>query len=278
MDDVKDSFLLALDALKEYLPDIVISGGWVPFVYHSYLATEKPARRPLRTADVDITVPPGLRAGERPALGQVLKKQRFEAKEIGLLLGKFGPKGPGETKYVASKQGVEIELTFMSPRFGKDDRAAMALPAGIVAVLVRYVEILLAAKMKVPVSDRTSKGRLIEVEAQVPTPAAYFYQKGLSFVGRRSRYKKGKDLYYLFDLLSNYPELRKRCEAEIPGLKERFPRKWYQRFIANLEGHFKTPDSEGPGLVEEQRPGGGPDPAFRREVCRTFEGFLARIR
>lgn len=57
----EDCFLLALEALKPYLPDIVISGGWVPFVYHRYLETARPDHRPLGTKDVDIAVPANAR-------------------------------------------------------------------------------------------------------------------------------------------------------------------------------------------------------------------------
>lgn len=69
----EDSFLLALEALKPYLPDIVISGGWVPFVYHRYLKTTRPEQPPLGTKDVDITVPADLQPGSRPSLGKLLE-------------------------------------------------------------------------------------------------------------------------------------------------------------------------------------------------------------
>lgn len=82
-----------------------------------------------------------------------------------------------------------------------------------------------------------------------PTPEAYCYQKGLSFVERADPKKKAKDLYYVYDLLANYPELRARCETEIPKLRASFPPKWYARFLDNLDSHFKTPESEGAVLA-----------------------------
>ena len=277
MAEFKDSFLLALDTLKPYLADIVISGGWVPFVYHTYLDTPRPAQNPLGTRDVDITVPPRLLPGQRPSLGKLLEQESFGERRK-MPMEQFDKKGPEETSYEVVQDGVPIELTFLTPRQGADKRSAADLPAGVVATLLPYVGVLLASRMTVRISDRTSAGQLIDVEATIPTPEAYCYQKGLSFVTRNGRNEKAKDLYYLFDLLANYPDLRKQCEAEIPKLQKKFPSKWYSRFLKDLDEHFKTPESEGTVLVEEQRPGGGPDPAFRAQVRRTFQDFLKSLR
>ena len=277
MAKLEDSFLLALEALEPYLPDIVISGGWVPFVYHAYLDTPRPRQRPLGTTDVDITIPPGLLPGQRPSLGRLLEQEKF-AERRRMPLEHFGQKGPEETIYEVTKDGVDIELTFMTPRVGKDKRPAADMPAGVVATLLPYVGVLLASTMKVRIMDRTSRERKIDLVATIPTPEAYCYQKGLSFVTRSSRPKKAKDLYYIFDLLANYPGLRKRCETGIPALQAAFHPKWYARFLDDLDAYFKTPESEGALLVEEQRPGGGSDPAFRAQVCRTLQDFVKKLR
>jgi hypothetical protein len=190
----------------------------------------------------------------------------------------FDKKGPEETSYEVTKEGVPIELTFLTPRKGADKRSAVALPAGVVATQLPYVGILLRSNMQIGIKDQTAQGRLVEVSATIPTPEAYCYQKGLSFVTRQLREEKAKDLYYLFDLLANYPALRKQCEAEIPKLQRKFHEKWYTRFLKDLEEHFQTAESEGPVLVEEQRPGGGVDAAFRAQVRRAFQDFLTVLR
>ena len=274
MAETKDSLLMALDALKPYLSDLVISGGWVPFIYHTYLGTPRPKHPPLMTEDLDISVATDLLPGSRPSLSTFLKPDR----RSGISLGHFGPKGPEETVYKATKDGAEIEVTFMSPRRGGDERQAIAIPAGVISTLLRYIDVLLASNMKVRIADQTSNGQSVDVEAIVATPEAYCFQKGLSFVERATRYKKSKDLYYLFDLLANYPELRRRCEEEIPKLQARFHSKWYTRFLSNFEQHFQTAEAEGAMLVEEQRPGGGSDPAFRAQVCRTFQDFIKKLK
>ena len=82
----EDSFLLALESLKPYLPDIVISGGWVPYVYHTCLGTTRPKHKPLGTKDVDITVHAKLSAGDRPSLRELLEKENVEVRGAGMPL------------------------------------------------------------------------------------------------------------------------------------------------------------------------------------------------
>ncbi|MFC1522336.1 GSU2403 family nucleotidyltransferase fold protein [Elusimicrobiota bacterium] len=277
MDDFKDSFLLALDSLREYLPDIVISGGWVPFVYYAYAAETRPSQEPLRTKDIDLLIPEKLRIGKRPSLNKILEREKFKPNEIGISLGSFGRKGPNEVKYEATKDGIEIEVTFLTPRLGKESRPAISIQGSVVATLLRYMDILLKCNMEVRILDQTSKGKKVDFKARVPIPAAYLYQKGLSFVDRPTRDKKAKDLYYFFDILANYAELRDECIKEIPKIQRGFPGKWYKRFKGNLNSHFESPESEGPVLVEEQRPGGGSSSEFRRTVFGTFQHFLKKI-
>jgi hypothetical protein len=54
-EDFKAGFLKTLWILRDYLSVIVIGGGWVSFLYHRYLLTDK-SRDPIRTRDIDLLV------------------------------------------------------------------------------------------------------------------------------------------------------------------------------------------------------------------------------
>ena len=54
-DDFKKGFLKTLWILREYLPEIIIGGGWAPLVYYHYLIKEK-SKKSIRTRDIDIYV------------------------------------------------------------------------------------------------------------------------------------------------------------------------------------------------------------------------------
>lgn len=65
MDRFHAGFLKSIALRKDYLPYLVIAGGWAPFVYYRYLAGDS-AKNPLRTGDLDIVVGNRLpRAGEK---------------------------------------------------------------------------------------------------------------------------------------------------------------------------------------------------------------------
>ena len=46
-----------LGILREYLPEIVVGGGWAPFLYHRYLFRDS-KREPIFTRDIDLMVRP----------------------------------------------------------------------------------------------------------------------------------------------------------------------------------------------------------------------------
>lgn len=59
------SLLRTMDVLKTYLREIVIVGGWVPFLYRRY--GHIPSRHPsVRTMDIDVAVPGRLEELGRP--------------------------------------------------------------------------------------------------------------------------------------------------------------------------------------------------------------------
>ena len=46
-----------LGVLREYLPEIVVGGGWAPFLYHRYIFRDR-KREPIFTRDIDLMVRP----------------------------------------------------------------------------------------------------------------------------------------------------------------------------------------------------------------------------
>jgi hypothetical protein len=55
MDDFARGLLKTLAVLRPYLPQIVIGGGWVPFLYYRYLAKNH-EHTPVLTRDIDFMV------------------------------------------------------------------------------------------------------------------------------------------------------------------------------------------------------------------------------
>lgn len=76
------SFLKTIDVLKKYLNDIVIVGGWVPFLYRRY--GHIPSRHPsIRTMDIDIAVPGRLKEIGRPSIDELLSDAGYKVRMYG---------------------------------------------------------------------------------------------------------------------------------------------------------------------------------------------------
>jgi hypothetical protein len=52
---IESIFFEVLIDLKSYLSDLVLVGGWMPFIYSTYL-WNIPSRKPVTTADIDFGV------------------------------------------------------------------------------------------------------------------------------------------------------------------------------------------------------------------------------
>jgi hypothetical protein len=53
----QEAFSRPWEFLRDYLPEIVVGGGWAPFLYHRYLFRDS-KREPIFTRDIDLMVGP----------------------------------------------------------------------------------------------------------------------------------------------------------------------------------------------------------------------------
>jgi hypothetical protein len=79
MKSFKKEFFMTLGIVREYLPDIVIVGGWVPLIYYHYLLSDK-TKMPLMTRDIDIVIPELLEVKGNKSLDKLLVDAGFHIK------------------------------------------------------------------------------------------------------------------------------------------------------------------------------------------------------
>lgn len=66
-----------LTAIHEYLRDVVLCGGWVPYFYRYLSQSESPKHDPLLTFDFDVVVPSDLPLKSGGSLHDQLLKGYF---------------------------------------------------------------------------------------------------------------------------------------------------------------------------------------------------------
>lgn len=258
------SLVKTLEVLTPYLDEIVIIGGWVPFLYRKYgqILSRHPS---VRTTEIDVAVPTRVEERGRPTINELLLSEGYGTTLYG---SDFTV-----VKYVLASLGAEIE--FLTPEVGRPGREVRTVQRGLAAQSLRYLNILLDHTKEIKISDNLS-GQDIDLVVKVPSPGAFVYQKGLVLPRRRPS-KRPKDLYYIFDILDSPGESRDSILREIHTLRECYPNRWFTSFIRILSQYFLDADAEGPALIATQYSGTMPLQTFRNYAHRTFRDFIKEL-
>lgn len=268
--EFKRGFLKTLVVLRDYLPNIVIGGGWVPLIYYHYVLGK--TVEPLMTRDIDLIVPRQVPIVGSKSIDQLLT-------EAGLKVELIGSGTPPVTCYEGTMDGTDVEVEFLTHWQGRGGQAAARVQAGLTAQRLRYMAVLLDEPLLVEIPGLALRGGSTTV--RVLSPGAYIFNKGLVFPRRTQEAKKAKDLYYIFDILANCPELRDQVVDDLAKMRTGYPSAWFRGFRQNLDISFAGVTSEGVRLVTSQRPGNAfpwlNEAQFRQYVVGILQTLLADI-
>lgn len=257
-----------LAVLRAYHNQIVIGGGWAPFLYFRYLARNR-EHLPVLTSDIDLMV------GHRVPVVGAKTIDEILTSEAGLEAVFKSRDTPPVIHYAGTIDGLEVEIEFLTDQTGSQRQQVLQVQKGLHAEALRYVSILVENTLPLKIDDFESP-----LIVQVPKPAAYIFQKGLAFPARRDRQKASKDLYYIFDILAGIPEEVAMIGSGLMELSARHP-SWYKQFKANLCSRFESPEAEGPLRIVEQRPAdafaGLDDDQLRNFAHGTIDRFIRSI-
>ena len=246
MDDFARGLLKTLTVLRPYLPQIVIGGGWAPFLYYRYLAKNRELT-PVLTRDIDFMVGHQVPIVGSQTIDEILTK---EAK---LTTAFKNLDNPAVIHYEGTIEGVEVEIEFLTDQTGSQEERVLVVQKGLHAEALRYVSIIVENTLQLEIDDAESAQGDRPLIVQVPKPGAYIFQKGLSFPARRDKQKASKDLYYIFDILVKIPNEYIFEGGGFEVLSGKHP-VWFNHFISNLSSQFESADDEGPIRIVEQRP------------------------
>jgi hypothetical protein len=271
-EDFKSGLLKALWILRDYLSVIVVGGGWVPLLYYHYLVADK-SREPVRTKDIDLLVDTHV-----PVLG---------GKPVDRLLLEAGLKPvfrstdtPPVIHYEGTIDGEEVEIEFLTDQRGPKDDVVLEVQKGLHAEALRFTSIPISHTIEVTIDDFQIDGEYHPFTVKVPSPEAYIFHKGLIFERRTDRQKKAKDLYYIFDILANCPELRERIIEGLRRFEKEYP-SWFASFIRNLQKSFSDLSADSILMIASQRQAGAfpklTDEQFRHYVLGIFQELMDKL-
>ncbi len=258
--------------LRDYLSEIVVGGGWVPFLYYRYLI-ENSDRETIFTRDIDLLV-----KSQVPVIG---------SQTIDKLLGAAGLKTvfksrdtPPLIHYEGEIDGVAVEIEFLTDQPGSSSDLVRKVQPDLYAEALRFISLVVDNTVELTISHRAFGEAGAQLIVKVPTPAAYIFHKGLIYRRRKDQRKGDKDLYYIFDILTG-------CHKMMPSIMDDFVRltrlhkSWFRTFVNNLGTDFADADSDGVLRIVEQRPANVfqdlDEDQFRNFVYGTFEKFKKEL-
>jgi hypothetical protein len=264
--------------LRPYLDEIVIIGGWVPYLYKRYGGFSWWNSNISLTAEVDVLVDRPLPPGERPSIPELLRRADFRpSEEEGGLAVWEGDVQAGE------------KIEFLVPHEGIGRQAGTVVPVtaqeGMGAIPLEGVEFMRNFKQKLAIPVATDGGEQ-PLEIWVPTLGAYSVNKASTFSGRREHTgggnpKRAKDLLYLRDLMAAGPEIVDRIESDLAEMiRRRDTRRRAQeriRYARNtlelaLTGALRRILPEVASMLVER------EPAFAHETALAdIQGHLADL-
>ncbi len=264
-DSFISGFLKTLRILKDYLSEIVIGGGWAPFIYYRYLLKDK-EHEPIFTRDIDLMVQSQVPVIGSKTVDQLLVESGFEAifksRDI-----------PPLVHYEGNVDGLDVEIEFLTDQTGSSPDLVLEVQHGLHAEALRFISIVVENVIEVTIDDTVAAGDPSTLKIKVPTPSAYIFHKGLVFRRRRDREKRAKDLYYIFDIITGCSRIKPDIMDGFEGLSEKYPA-WFRTFVNNLSLYFEGPSSEGVLWVAEQRPPsafpGLNEDQFKRYIFAAF--------
>jgi hypothetical protein len=261
MQDPFDIFFALMDDLSEYQDHLVIVGGWVPWIYKGYLWKEA-KYFPVKTTDIDI--------GVREFFD-------FTGTEIATRL-----KGGGYTAApvnVQEQRPVQLSIhagsedypiDFITGEYSSPDIIHKMTGTDLYVSSVDFFDFLLNHAIALRCGHRGK-----EYVLHVPTPAAYFFHKGVVLVSREEGDDKWKkDLYYLFYIIDNLPA--KDLRGFVDELTSfRSEQEYFELFRASLGEAFGTVESKGPKTIADFF--FNPGPLFRKYVWERFDDLLRKL-
>lgn len=208
------AFTRVLWLLRDYLADLVVIGGWVPFLY-ARCSGDPWSGGHSRTAEVDILTMPPL-----PVHGAPLDETLRAA---GLAPAREG--GPSAVWNAAAESGEQIEFLTPHRGIGTTVGTTVHIPGHgqVGAISLSTLELLgqHITTLTVPVGD--FDGTLHEVSVRVPRLGVYVVHKAATYTARRAHIerpnpKQAKDLVYLHDVMAASDVVRQRVETDLRAL------------------------------------------------------------
>lgn len=250
-----------LTALDESLAKLVLVGGWLPFIYCNFL-WKVPAVDIPTTTDIDLGV-----QETGPLRYALTVFQRL--RQAGLAMEPIYKKEKIPVQFIYKKDGLQVRIDFITSHDTSDDTRDRFLGTEVSWNRIDVFEVLLKSPVRIDIS---LEGARFSINA--PTPASFFFHKGIIFSSRSDATKKAKDLYTVFWGLKFCPE----PENLIKELLDFQNHEYFESFQQNLKKYLGDSSKPGYLLLRPFLQTWLPEKDINTEIKNVFQPLFAAIR
>ena len=244
-------FFKVLADLKDYLDDLTLVGGWLPYVYSRFVWNNLVVK-PITTTDIDFGIGADPSKVYSRTIFDLLSSKDYKERH---------PQMDRMLPVVLYKEG-KIRLDFIAPPKIENKVIEQMVGKEIDINKIEKFDFLLKNRMLIEIKDKK-----MAYKVHCPKPSAFLYHKGATFTEREDEQKQAKDLHYMYFILRYTPDietvLKEAGEYSRKGLLKEVSR--------NLDKYFSGKTGNGCLMVEKEN---GPDPYvsdLREDIFERFK-------
>ncbi len=249
IENIETIFFKVLDDLKDYLTDLTLVGGWMPYVYSRFLWNNLVVK-PITTTDIDFGVGFTKVKAYPRTIFELLSTLHYKERH---------PQMDRLYPVVLYKEG-KVRLDFIAPAKIKDEIIEKLVGRQIDINKIDKFEFLLEHRIVIEVKDEKKKQTY---KINCPKPSAFLYHKGTTFILREDEQKQAKDLHYM---LRYAPDI----DIILKEITQYYKHSYFKDIPKNLSSYFERKSSKGCLMVEREN---GPDPYIEDLRQDIFERF-----
>jgi len=258
LEKLESGFLNTLSVLKDVLPEIIVVGGWCPYLYARYL-WKKPIPEIPTTTDIDLGV---LETGSRRFDVTVYEK----LKSAGYALERIYEGEELPVEFIYRKKAVKLKVEFITSFETSDDTLNRFLGRELACNRIEAFELLLKRTVIVPIKIKNES-----LAVKMPTPEIFFYHKAITFLMRSAEFKRDKDLFYAYFILKFHPD-KAALLAVLAGLKKD---EYFSVFHENIREYLSDYSSPGYLILRPFLRGWIAEGSINGEIQNTFKEIFS---
>ena len=252
LEKIEAVFFNVLEDISDYLPDLTLVGGWMPYIYSNYL-WKTTVRNAVTTVDIDFGVDQSVSKDYPKTIFETLSS--LDYKERHFRMDRLFP-------VVLYKEKVPVEfITYPSV----DIKAIEKMVGQQMQInKIDKFDFLLQHRIEINIQSKKKSYSL-----NCPKPSAFLYHKGATFIDRENKEKQAKDLYYMYFILRYVPDV----DGILKEVSQYKGKGYLPSVTDNVNKFFERVSSQGCLLIEQEN---GPDEYIydvRQDIFERFNGL-----